>query len=141
MALETKGLEGVVANESALSDVQGADGKLFYRGYSIDQLVENCSYEEVLHLLHRGELPNQAELDALTETLRAQRELPEGVIKYVTEITVTRKNFPGTFKASLIVFWFTIIMTVCGIFVPVSIQALCFYISAVATIALGLKVF
>ncbi len=40
MALETKGLEGVVANESTLSDVQGAEGKLFYLGYSIDQLVE-----------------------------------------------------------------------------------------------------
>ena len=86
MALETKGLEGVVANESTLSDVQGAAGKLFYLGYSIDQLVENCTYEEVLYLLHRGELPNQAQLDGLTEQLRAQRELPEGVIRYLTEI-------------------------------------------------------
>ena len=86
MALETRGLEGVVANESTLSDVQGAAGKLFYLGYSIDQLVENCTYEEVLYLLHRGELPNQAQLDGLTEQLRAQRDLPEGVINYLTEI-------------------------------------------------------
>ncbi len=86
MALETKGLEGVVANESTLSDVQGADGKLFYLGYSIDQLVENCSFEEVLYLLHRGELPNQTQLDGLTDQLRAQRDLPEGVIKYLVDI-------------------------------------------------------
>ncbi len=86
MALETKGLEGVVANESTLSDVRGAEGKLFYLGYSIDQLVENCTFEEVLYLLHRGELPNPAQLDERTGRLRAQRELPEGVIRFLTEI-------------------------------------------------------
>jgi citrate synthase len=86
MTLVTKGLEGVVANESSLSDVQGADGKLFYLGYSIDQLVDNCTFEEVMYLLHRRELPNQAELDVFTAALREHRELPEGVIRYLTEI-------------------------------------------------------
>ncbi|MEM8955232.1 MAG: citrate/2-methylcitrate synthase [Verrucomicrobiota bacterium] len=86
MTLATKGLEGVVANESTLSDVRGAEGKLFYLGYSIDQLVENCSFEETMYLLHRRELPTQSQLDEFTKVLREQRDLPEGVIKYLTGI-------------------------------------------------------
>ncbi len=78
-----KGLEGVIANESALSDVHGLDGILRYRGYNINDLVENCTFEEVLYLLHRGKLPTQSELDDLTETLRAQRDLPQGVIDFL----------------------------------------------------------
>ena len=58
-----KGLEGVIANESALSEVKGLEGSLRYRGYHIDDLCEQCTFEEVVHLLHRGKLPNQAELD------------------------------------------------------------------------------
>ena len=48
-----KGLEGVVANESALSNVEGQEGRLSYLGYSIDDLVEHSSFEEVtLSLIH-----------------------------------------------------------------------------------------
>jgi len=78
-----RGLEGIIANESALSDVDGQEGKLYYRGYSINDLVEQTSFEEVIHLLHRGKLPNQSELDALTESLREQRSLPEGVLSFL----------------------------------------------------------
>ena len=78
-----KGLEGVIANESKLSDVQGLKGQLRYLGYNIDDLVEHTTFEEVLHLLHRGKLPTQAELDALTKSLRDQRELPELVISFL----------------------------------------------------------
>lgn len=70
-----KGLAGVIANESNLSDVQGQEGILRYLGYNIDDLVEHTSFEEVMFLLHRGKLPNQAELDVFTEKLREQREL------------------------------------------------------------------
>ena len=83
MALVTKGLEGIIANESKLSNVQGLEGKLSYLGYTIDDLVENTSFEEVLYLLHRGQLPNRAELDALTSTLRANRNLPQGIIDFL----------------------------------------------------------
>ena len=71
MSVVAKGLEGIVANESKLSHVEGADGKLSYLGYTIDDLVGNATFEEVIHLLHRGKLPTQGELDTLTETLRA----------------------------------------------------------------------
>ncbi|MEO0414058.1 MAG: citrate synthase [Verrucomicrobiota bacterium] len=78
-----KGLEGVIANESNLSDVQGQAGVLRYLGYNIDDLVEHTTFEEVVYLLHRGKLPNQAELDELTATLRELRELPQGIIDFL----------------------------------------------------------
>jgi citrate synthase len=78
-----KGLEGVIANESALSNVEGAEGRLSYLGYSIDSLVEGCCYEEVVFLLHKGRLPKQAELDALNQRLRGDRALPQGVLDFL----------------------------------------------------------
>ncbi|MFM1560310.1 MAG: citrate/2-methylcitrate synthase [Roseibacillus sp.] len=78
-----KGLEGVTANESTLSKVEGLDGRLSYIGYHIDDLVENCSYEEIVYLLHRRKLPNQAELDAFSKELANQRAIPQGVIDYL----------------------------------------------------------
>lgn len=78
-----KGLEGVIANESALSKVEGLEGQLSYLGYSIDELVENCSFEEVTHLLHRGKLPNVAELADFEKSLRSNREIPQGVIDFL----------------------------------------------------------
>jgi citrate synthase len=84
MSTVAKGLQGVVANESRLSKVDGQNGKLMYLGYSIDDLVENCSFEEVVHLLHRGKLPNQSELDSITAQLRERRELPQGVTDFLT---------------------------------------------------------
>ncbi len=86
MSLVAKGLEGVVANESRLSDVDGLNGKLCYLGYTIDDLVENCTFEEVVHLLHRGKLPNPAELAAITDQLRAARVLPDAVRKFITSL-------------------------------------------------------
>ena len=86
MSLVAKGLEGVVANESRLSDVDGLNGKLCYLGYTIDDLVENCTFEEVVHLLHRGKLPNTAELAAITAQLRAARVLPDAVKKFITSL-------------------------------------------------------
>jgi citrate synthase len=78
-----KGLEGVIANESALSNVEGAEGRLTYVGYSIDDLVAHCCYEEIVFLLYKGRLPKQDELDALMKRLRGDRELPTGVIEFL----------------------------------------------------------
>ncbi len=78
-----KGLEGVIANESALSNVEGVEGRLSYLGYHIDDLIENCCYEEIIYLLHRGKLPTQDELDAFEKEIRADRPLPQGVIDFL----------------------------------------------------------
>jgi citrate synthase len=78
-----KGLEGVIANESALSNVEGAEGRLTYLGHTINDLVENCCYEEIVFLLHRGRLPKQSELDDLEKRLRTDRDLPQGVLDFL----------------------------------------------------------
>lgn len=84
--LVAKGLEGVVANESRLSEVDGAKGTLCYLGYTIDDLVESCTFEEVMYLLHKGALPTQAELDAFTKALRAERTLPEEIHNFLKNV-------------------------------------------------------
>jgi citrate synthase len=82
-----KGLEGVVAARTTLSDVQGDIGKLIYVGYDIDELAGKVSYEEVVYLLHHNHLPDRAELDELKSALVAYREIPKGVIDII-------KKFP-----------------------------------------------
>ncbi|MFZ4764797.1 MAG: citrate synthase [Roseimicrobium sp.] len=83
MALVSKGLEGVVAAETRLGEVNGAEGILFYCGYDINELAGKARYEEVVYLLFHQRLPNCAELEALTTALRAERELPQGVIDFL----------------------------------------------------------
>ena len=84
MPVTAKGLEGIVANSTRLSDVLGQEGILIYAGYNINELAGKATYEEVVHLLYHGHLPNANELRDLKETLRSQRELPEGVVSFLT---------------------------------------------------------
>lgn len=76
----SKGLEGIVAAHTRLSDVRGDIGQLVYCGYDIDELAGKVSYEEVVYLLHHNHLPNKKELTELKATLAGYRELPQGVI-------------------------------------------------------------
>ena len=78
-----KGLEGVVATATALSDVRGLEGKLIYRGYDIDELAGKVSFEEASYLLWQGDLPNSKQLAQLKKSLASQRELPQGVVEYI----------------------------------------------------------
>ncbi len=75
------GLEGIVAAQTAISLVDGANGRLVYRGYVIADLAEGMSFEEVAHLLWHGRLPSRAELDALTLELAGSRSLTEAAAK------------------------------------------------------------
>jgi citrate synthase len=83
MALKSKGLEGVVANETRLGDVRGQEGQLIYCGYDINELAGNVSFEEVVYLLWNNRLPTQGELQAFQRELASQRELPEQVIAFI----------------------------------------------------------
>ncbi len=83
MALVSKGLEGVVAAETQLGEVKGQEGILFYCGYDINELAGKVSYEEVVYLLFHNRLPNKSELAGLITALRAERELPDGVIDFL----------------------------------------------------------
>jgi citrate synthase len=83
MPVTAKGLEGIVANSTSLSDVLGQEGILIYAGYDINEIAGNASFEETVHLLWHGELPNSAQLDALCKKLRAARDLPQPVVDFL----------------------------------------------------------
>jgi citrate synthase len=70
-----KGLEGVVAAETSVGDVDGARCQLIYRGYNIDELAGRATYEEVSYLLLEGALPTAAQLSGWVTQLDAQRTL------------------------------------------------------------------
>jgi citrate synthase len=71
----SRGLADVVAAATALSDIDGRAGRLFYRGYDIDQLAGSTAFEEIAFLLQRGHPPNQAELDGYCAEIAAGRML------------------------------------------------------------------
>jgi len=73
------GLEGVVANETAIANVegQGGAGGLEYRGYRIEDLAAEVSFVETAFLLLHGDLPGQGQLREFDERLRANRGIPE----------------------------------------------------------------
>jgi citrate synthase len=72
------GLEGVVAAETEVSEVDGANGRLIYRGgYLIEDLAPVVTFEEVAYLLWHGELPTAKELDALKREMAAARNLTD----------------------------------------------------------------
>ena len=79
----SRGLEGVVANTTRLSDVIGDKGQLVYCGYDINELAGHVSYEEVVYLLWNNRLPNRAEMERCQTTLRGERQLPEAVIAFL----------------------------------------------------------
>ncbi|HEC19961.1 MAG TPA: citrate synthase [Gammaproteobacteria bacterium] len=67
------GLAGVPATKSNISDIDGENGVLYYRGYPIEQLAEHSSFEETTLLLLDGELPTADELEEFDQQLRKDR--------------------------------------------------------------------
>ena len=74
------GLEGVIATESSISDINGEKGILSYRGYSIEELAEKSTFEETALLLLTGELPTAEELSKFSKQINLRRDLPQGMI-------------------------------------------------------------
>ena len=74
----SKGLEGVYAAQSSISSIIGTT--LTYRGYKIEELSESASFEEVIHLLWFGNLPNKNELETMKERLFKESEIPSNVL-------------------------------------------------------------
>ena len=75
------GLEGVPIAESAISQVDGEAGRLYYRGYSIEEITHDTTFEECVALLYDGELPNKARLAEITQQLEAGRTLTDAQIR------------------------------------------------------------
>ena len=76
-----RGLEGVVAAETELCDLDGTNGRLAYRGYDIADLAGQATFEEVAYLLWMGELPTRVELDRFLAELATARPIPEDLVK------------------------------------------------------------
>jgi 2-methylcitrate synthase/citrate synthase II len=83
------GLEGVIASETAIANIEGKDGAggLEYRGYRIEDLAGHVSYEETAFLLLHGDLPNRAQLKEFDARLRASRSIPDALIELFTRIS------------------------------------------------------
>jgi citrate synthase len=82
------GLEGVIANETAIANVEGKEGAggLEYRGYRIEDLAGTASYEETAFLLLHGDLPTAAQLREFDHRLRSSRALPDALIELYRQI-------------------------------------------------------
>ncbi|MCM3717914.1 citrate synthase [Fictibacillus phosphorivorans] len=80
----TRGLEGIVATTSSVSSI--IDDVLTYRGYSIDDLAEYATFEEVVYLLWNGKLPNQSELDEFKAELTKASELPAELLEQMKSL-------------------------------------------------------
>ena len=74
------GLRGVVIAQSRICEVDGANGRLIYRGYMVQDLAENATFEEVSYLLLYEKLPDNDELVEFKRQLAAERGLPPEVI-------------------------------------------------------------
>ena len=74
------GLDGVIATESSISDIDGERGILSYRGYSIEELAEKSTFEETAFLLLTGELPTKTELENFKSDIVGSMDLPTELI-------------------------------------------------------------
>lgn len=71
-----KGLEGIIAAQSSICFIDGDKGILSYRGYDINELASNSTFEETTFLLWEGRLPTKEELKEFGADLASKRELP-----------------------------------------------------------------
>jgi 2-methylcitrate synthase len=84
--LSGAGLRGQIAGKTALSTVGKTGSGLTYRGYDVKDLAAHCEFEEVAHLILKGELPNEAELAAYKKRLKAMRNLPQALKEVLERI-------------------------------------------------------
>jgi 2-methylcitrate synthase len=78
-----KGLVGVIADETKVSEVMPDINSLTYRGYAVQDLAEACVFEEVAYLLLNGELPNKSQLTKFQEEERNNREISSNLKKVI----------------------------------------------------------
>lgn len=84
----TTGLEDVVVGPSAISEVNGQTGQLYYRGYRIFDLARESTFEEVVWLLWEGELPTATQLRDFRLTLAQNKALPDRTAALVDSLAM-----------------------------------------------------
>src|SRR6059058_5727816 len=89
MTSEAKGgLEDVVVSTSEICFIDGREGRLVYRGFDVNDLVEHSTFEEVVYLLWHGTLPSRKELEAHVKALSAtaNRRLPPKLVAVLRQL-------------------------------------------------------
>ena len=86
------GLDGVIATESSISDIDGKKGILSYRGYSIEELAQKSTFEETAYLVLTGELPSSTELQDFTKQINKRRDLPSDLINLLQTLPKNTKS-------------------------------------------------
>jgi citrate synthase len=87
-----RGLEGVLVAESSLSFIDGEEGTLLYRGYTIDDLARNASFEEVLYLLWHGRLPDADEFERFESAMAEERHVDDHVHRLVRDLAAADED-------------------------------------------------
>jgi len=88
-ATPAKGLEGVVATQSAICYVFGEAGRLIYRGYDINDLADHSTFEETAYLLLKGDLPTRAQIKTFVAEIKASQKLHKVVQRIVKDAPLT----------------------------------------------------
>ena len=86
-----RGLKGIYFERSSISDIDGSKGELTYRGYQIDDLAKNSTFEEVCYLIIFGDLPTNDELNNFNKKLQKYRSIPEEIYQI---IKLTKNGHP-----------------------------------------------
>jgi citrate synthase len=81
-------LKGVIAAPTAICTIDGTEGRLIYRGYSIEDLTSGATFEEVVYLLWEGELPTRQQLDPFKERLANGRSVFPVLIEHLRKIPI-----------------------------------------------------
>jgi citrate synthase len=80
------GLRGVTVADTRISDVDGENGVLIYRGYRIEELAENSTFEETASLLLHDTLPSDEQLREFTQRLVKARPLPSFILQTLRDM-------------------------------------------------------
>ncbi len=87
-----KGLEGVVAAATAISCIDGINGRLFYRGIEINDLAEHSTFEETTALLWYGKLPTRSQLESFQRKFYDNRQIPNEILALL--MSLPKKTAP-----------------------------------------------
>jgi citrate synthase len=83
-----RGLENLIAGDTAIAEIDGTNGRLFYRGYPIEELAGQVSFEEATYLVLFGELPSTRQLEEWRDELVRWRRPPGAAIEALDRIPV-----------------------------------------------------
>ena len=81
-----KGLLGIVVDETTISQVMPEINSLTYRGYTVQELCDKCSFEEVAYLIINGKLPNKKQLKKFIKEERSNRKLSNQILKDIEKM-------------------------------------------------------